>query len=173
MDYAAGDAIVIIDADLQDPPEVIPQLIEKWREGYQVVYGRRKRREGETWFKKATAALYYRLLCRLSNVEIPVDVGDFRLIDSTVRDALLQLPEHNRYVRGLISWLGYRQTFVDYERAPRQAGTTKYPLRKMLKLAGDGITSFSYRPLKISIHLGVTLSLASFLFPCSSSYQAV
>jgi|BioPla2DNA2_1021312.scaffolds.fasta_scaffold00195_22 dolichol-phosphate mannosyltransferase len=164
MDYAAGDAIVIIDADLQDPPEVIPQLIEKWREGYQVVYGRRKRREGETWFKKATAALYYRLLCRLSNVEIPVDVGDFRLIDSTVRDALLQLPEHNRYVRGLISWLGYRQTFVDYERAPRQAGTTKYPLRKMLKLAGDGITSFSYRPLKISIYLGVTLSLASFLF---------
>ncbi|NLK02169.1 MAG: glycosyltransferase family 2 protein [Clostridiaceae bacterium] len=164
MDYAAGDAIVIIDADLQDPPEVIPQLIEKWREGYEVVYARRKKRAGETRFKKTTASLYYRFLYRLSDVDIPVDVGDFRLIDSTVRDALLQLPEHNRYVRGLIAWLGYRQTFVDYERAPRQAGTTKYPLRKMLKLAGDGITSFSYRPLKISIYLGVFLSLASFLF---------
>ena len=155
MDKAAGKAIVIIDADLQDPPELIPEMVAKWREGYEVVYGKRKTRAGETRFKKITASVYYRLLRKLSDVEIPTDVGDFRLIDSKVRAALLQLPEHNRYVRGLISWLGYRQTFVEYERDARAAGETKYPLRKMLKLAGDGVTSFSYKPLKISIYLGV------------------
>lgn len=164
MDHAAGDAIVIIDADLQDPPELIPDMIAKWREGFEVVYAKRSKRSGETGFKKMSAGLYYRFLHKLSDVDIPTDVGDFRLIDKTVRDALFQMPEHNRYVRGLISWLGYRQTFIEYERDARQAGKTKYPLRKMINLAGDGITSFSYKPLKISIYIGVILSAASFLF---------
>lgn len=164
MDHAAGQAIVIIDADLQDPPDIIPEMLRLWKEGYDVVYGRRISREGERWAKKLSARLYYRLLRRMTDVEIPVDVGDFRLIDSRVRDALMKMPEHNRYVRGLISWLGFRQTSTDYVRAPRFAGETKYPFRRMVKLAVDGITSFSYRPLKMGIGLGIALSLLSFLF---------
>lgn len=164
MDYAAGKAVIIIDADLQDPPEVIPSMVEEWEKGYEVVYGRRICREGENWLKKLSARCFYRLLHKITRVDIPVDVGDFRLIDSRVRDSLLRIPEHNRYVRGLISWLGFRQTFVDYARAPRFAGKTKYPLKSMLKLAFDGITSFSYKPLKAGITLGVLLSLFSFLF---------
>lgn len=164
MDHAGGDAVIIIDADLQDPPEIIPQMIEHWEEGYEVVYGRRTARSGENWFKRFTAKRYYRFLRRMTDVEIPVDVGDFRLIDARVRDALMTMPEHNRYVRGLISWLGFRQTFVDYVRAPRFAGETKYPLKKMLRLAADGIASFSYKPLKMGIGLGVVLSAFSFLF---------
>lgn len=164
MDHAGGEAVIIIDADLQDPPEIIPQMIERWQEGYEVVYGRRTARSGETWFKRFTAKRYYRFLRRMTDVEIPVDVGDFRLIDARVRDALMTMPEHNRYVRGLISWLGFRQTFVDYVRAPRFAGETKYPLKKMLRLAADGIASFSYKPLKMGIGLGVLLSAFSFLF---------
>lgn len=163
MDHAAGAAIVIIDADLQDPPEIIPQMLELWQQGYQVVYGRRISRRGETWFKKATAKFYYRTLKRLTDVSIPVDVGDFRLIDACVRDALLKVPEHNRYVRGLISWLGYKQTFVDYIRDSRQAGVSKYPFSKMLRLAADGITSFSYKPLKLGISIGLILSVFSLL----------
>lgn len=161
MDHAAGAAIVIIDADLQDPPELIPQMIELWQQGYQIVYGRRISRSGETWFKKTTARIYYRTLKRLTDVSIPVDVGDFRLIDACVRDALLKVPEHNRYVRGLISWLGYKQTFVDYVRDSRQAGISKYPFSKMLRLATDGITSFSYKPLKLGISIGLLLSAFS------------
>jgi polyisoprenyl-phosphate glycosyltransferase len=164
MDYAAGDAVIVIDADLQDPPSVIQKMIGRWQEGYDIVYGRRANRQGETWFKRFTSRRYYRMLNRLTDIPIPVDVGDFRLIDARVRDALLRIPEHNRYVRGLISWLGFRQTFVDFERAPRLAGQTKYPLRKMMRLAVDGVTSFSYKPLKISIGLGVMLSVFSFLF---------
>lgn len=164
MDHAGGEAVIIIDADLQDPPEIIPQMIERWQEGFEVVYGRRTARSGETWFKRFTAKRYYRFLQRMTDVEIPVDVGDFRLIDARVRDALMTMPEHNRYVRGLISWLGFRQTFVDYVRAPRFAGETKYPLKKMLRLAADGIASFSYKPLKMGIGLGVVLSVFSFLF---------
>ncbi len=164
MDHASGDAIIVIDADLQDPPEVIPGMIEKWREGFEVVYGHRIRREGETVQKRLTAKLYYRFLRRMTDVDIPVDVGDFRLIDAKVRDALLKIPEHNRYVRGLISWLGFRQTFVDYVREPRFAGETKYPFRKMVKLAMDGIASFSYKPLRLGIGLGVFISAGSFLF---------
>ncbi|MDW7659391.1 MAG: glycosyltransferase family 2 protein [Bacillota bacterium] len=164
MDHASGDAVVIIDADLQDPPELIPLMIERWRQGYEVVYGHRIARQGESARKKISARLYYRLLRRITDVDIPVDVGDFRLIDARVCAALATMPEHNRYVRGLISWLGYRQTFVDYERAPRYAGKTKYPLRKMMKLAIDGITSFSYKPLKMGIGIGVALSIASFCF---------
>lgn len=164
MDYACGDAVIVIDADLQDPPEIIPQLIERWKEGYDVVYGRRTVRNGEAPLKKLTARIYYRLLRRMTDVDIPVDVGDFRLIDARVCSALSRLPEHNRYVRGLISWLGFRQSFIDYVRAPRFAGKTKYPLRKMIKLAIDGITSFSYKPLKLGIGLGVVLSVFSFCF---------
>ncbi len=161
MDHAAGAAIIIIDADLQDPPELIPKMLDLWQQGYQVVYGRRISRRGETWFKRTTAKFYYRTLKRLTDVSIPVDVGDFRLIDACVRDALLKVPEHNRYVRGLISWLGYKQTFVDYVRDPRQAGNSKYPLSKMLRLAADGITSFSYKPLKLGISIGLLLSAFS------------
>lgn len=164
MDHAGGDAVIVIDADLQDPPEIIPQMIERWREGFDVVYGRRIVRQGEKPLKRLSARLYYRFLRGMTDVDIPVDVGDFRLIDARVCQALCRLPEHNRYVRGLISWLGFRQTFVDYIRAPRFAGTTKYPLRKMVKLAVDGITSFSYKPLKMGIGLGIVLSLFSFCF---------
>jgi polyisoprenyl-phosphate glycosyltransferase len=164
MDYAAGEAIVVIDADLQDPPAVIPQMIERWQAGYDVIYGRRVSRNGESWFKRASAHCFYRLLNKLTDTPMPVDVGDFRLIDRKVRDALLRIPEHNRYVRGLISWLGFRQTMVDFERAPRFAGQTKYPLRKMVRLAVHGITSFSYKPLKLGIGLGLALSILSFCF---------
>ncbi len=164
MDHACGKAIVVIDADLQDPPEIIVQMIEKWKEGYEVVYGKRISRKGETFFKKFTAKTFYRTLNKLTDVKIPTDVGDFRLIDAKVRDALLRIPEHNRYVRGLISWLGFRQTAVEFVREPRFAGETKYPLRKMIKLAVDGITSFSYKPLKISIGLGSFLSVFSLVF---------
>jgi dolichol-phosphate mannosyltransferase len=169
MDYARGQAIVVIDADLQDPPEVIPQMAAKWREGYEVVYGRRLSRKGETVFKRLSARLYYRLLHKMTTVEIPVDVGDFRLIDEKVRDALLTVPEHNRYVRGLIAWLGFRQADVGFVREKRFAGVTKYPLSKMIRLAADGIASFSYKPLKAGIALGMALSgfalvLALFIF---------
>lgn len=164
MDLASGDAIVIIDADLQDPPEVIPDMLAKWREGFEVVYGKRASREGETAFKKISARAFYRFLHSMSDVDIPTDVGDFRLIDKKVRDVLLRIPEHNRYVRGLIAWLGFRQTDVMFERQARAAGVTKYPLKKMLKLAGDGITSFSYKPLRIATTIGIALSIFSFLF---------
>ena len=164
MDHAAGDAVIIIDADLQDPPELIPEMIAAWQAGADVVYGHRVARKGETAVKKLSARLYYRLLRRITDVDIPVDVGDFRLIDARVCRALSALPEHNRYVRGLISWLGFSQTYIDYVRAPRFAGETKYPLRKMVKLAIDGITSFSYKPLKLGIGIGIGLSICSFLF---------
>lgn len=164
MDYASGQAIVVIDADLQDPPEIIPDMLAKWREGYEVVYGKRISRKGETFFKTFTARTFYRLLNKLTDVKIPTDVGDFRLIDAKVKDALLRIPEHNRYVRGLISWLGFRQTAVEFARDARFAGETKYPLRKMLKLAVDGITSFSYKPLKVSIGIGTFLSAFSLIF---------
>ena len=154
MDLALGDAIIVIDADLQDPPEVILKMIEKWKEGYEVVYGKRIKREGETFFKKFTAKMFYRLLKSMTSVDIPVDTGDFRLIDRKVCDALISLPEKNRYVRGLVSWVGYKQTYVEFERQERFAGETKYPLKKMMKLAFDGITSLSYKPLVIAGYFG-------------------
>ena len=163
MDYAQGEAIVIIDADLQDPPEVILQMVEKWKEGYHVVYGKRIRREGETFFKKASAKLYYRLLGAMTSVDIPVDVGDFRLIDRQVCDALKNLSEKNRYVRGLVSWVGYNQSYVEYVRNERFAGETKYPLKKMIKFALDGITAFSNKPLKLATNIGLLISIGSFL----------
>ena len=164
MDYTSGEAIAVIDADLQDPPGVIPQMIEKWKEGYDVVYGKRVKRKGETFFKKFTAKLFYRALASLTTVKIPVDTGDFRLIDRKVCDALKQLPERNRYVRGLVSWAGFKQTAVEYVREERFAGETKYPLKKMLKFAADGITSFSDKPLKWAGSCGVAMSGVSFLY---------
>lgn len=161
MDHAGGQAIVVIDADLQDPPEVILKMIEKWQAGYEVVYGRRIKRKGETLFKKLSAKLFYRFLKNLTEVDVPVDTGDFRLIDRKVCEAFKALPERNRYVRGLISWLGFRQTGVEFVREERLAGETKYSLKKMIRFALDGITSFSRRPLKIPVYLGLAISLGS------------
>ncbi len=164
MDLSCGQAVVVIDADLQDPPEVILEMIEKWKEGYDVVYGQRISREGETAFKKLTAKLFYRLLKSMTNVDIPVDTGDFRLIDRKVCDVLSSLTEKNRYVRGLVSWVGFRQTAVRFHRQERFAGETKYPFRKMLKFAIDGITTFSYKPLRLATYLGFIVSFFSFIY---------
>lgn len=154
MDLSLGDAVVVIDADLQDPPEVIIDMIKKWKEGYEVVYGKRIKREGETFLKKFTSTVYYRIIKKMATVDVPVDAGDFRLIDRKVCDALVSLPEKNRYVRGLVSWLGYNQTYVEFVRQERFAGTTKYSIAKMFKLAFDGITSLSNKPLVFANYLG-------------------
>ena len=164
MDYSSGKAIVVIDADLQDPPSVILDMIKKWEEGYKVVYGKRKKRLGESLFKKATASLFYRFLNNLSTIDMPKDVGDFRLIDRVVLDELKKLPEHNRYVRGIIAWLGFNQTSVEFVRNSRELGKTKYPLKKMLKLAYDGIISFSAKPLKLATNVGSLSFLGSFIY---------
>ncbi len=154
LDYSRGEAVVIIDADLQDPPELIPEMLSKWREGYEVVYAVREEREGETWFKKVTAAAFYRLINRITSVNIPVDTGDFRLLDRKVVNVLNGMRERHRFLRGMSVWVGFRQTGVTYKRAPRFAGETKYPLRKMLKFASDAITGFSYLPLQLATYLG-------------------
>ncbi len=153
-DYARGDAIVIIDADLQDPPEVILELAKKWKEGYEVVYAVRSEREGETWFKKATASLFYRLIYRITDVKIPVDTGDFRLMDRRVVDVLKQMKERHRFPRGMSAWVGFKQIGVTYKRQARHAGVTKYPFNKMLRLALNAITSFSYFPLQVATFFG-------------------
>jgi glycosyltransferase involved in cell wall biosynthesis len=163
MDYASGKAIVIIDADLQDPPELILDMIDKWKEGYDVVYAKRVKRKGETMFKKVTAYLFYRVLRAATEIDIPVDTGDFRLIDRKVRDQLVYMRERSRFVRGLVSWVGFKQTAVEYEREKRFAGETKYPLKKMIRFSLDGITSFSYKPLKLASLLGFFLSASSVL----------
>jgi polyisoprenyl-phosphate glycosyltransferase len=163
MDFARGDAIVIIDADLQDPPEVILDLVAKWREGYHVVYAVRAQRKGESWFKKITAKLFYRLIYRIAEVDIPLDTGDFRLMDRQVVDALNTMREHNRFIRGMTSWVGFRQTGVEYVREERFAGQTKYPFRKMLRFALDAITGFSYFPLQITIYASLVLALIAVL----------
>jgi len=154
LDYARGDAVVIIDSDLQDPPEVILDLLAKWREGYEVVYAVRAEREGETWFKTFTASLFYRLIYRITDVDIPLDTGDFRLLDRKVVEVLKTMRERHRFLRGMSVWVGFRQTGVTYKRAARYAGETKYPLRKMLKFAMDAITSFSYFPLQLAMYVG-------------------
>jgi len=171
MDFAGGQCMVIIDGDLQDPPELIPGMIALWRGGYDIVYGKRTSREGDSFMKKLTAKLFYRILHAMTDVDIPVDTGDFRLIDRSVADALKQLPERNRYVRGLMGWVGFKQTAMEFERSERFAGTTKYPLRKMLKLAMDGIMSFSFKPLKIASWLGSIISAGSFLYLISVLIQ--
>jgi glycosyltransferase involved in cell wall biosynthesis len=153
-DYAIGEAVIIIDADLQDPPEAIPELIAKWREGYEVVYAVRAEREGETWFKKTTAALFYRIVHRITDVKIPVDTGDFRLMDRKVVDVLKTMGEIHRFPRGMSAWVGFRQIGVPYKRAARHAGVTKYPFKKMLKLALNAITGFSYFPLQLATYFG-------------------
>ncbi|MBN2544506.1 MAG: glycosyltransferase family 2 protein [Spirochaetes bacterium] len=159
MDYCIGDAVIVIDADLQDPPEVIEEMIKKWKQGYHVVYGKRKERKGESFFKKITAGIFYRLLNKLTDVHVPEDVGDFRLIDRKVCDEMKKISEKNRYVRGLIAWLGFNQTEVSYIREKRAAGKTKYPLKKMIKFASNAIISFSYKPLKTATFLGSLISL--------------
>jgi dolichol-phosphate mannosyltransferase len=154
LDYSRGQAVVIIDADLQDPPEVILELIAKWREGYQVVYAVREEREGESWFKVTTAKLFYRTIYAITDVKIPLDSGDFRLLDRKVVEVMNSMRERHRFLRGMSSWVGYKQVGVPYKRAARFAGTTKYPLRKMMKLALNAITSFSYFPLELATYVG-------------------
>jgi dolichol-phosphate mannosyltransferase len=154
VDYSRGEAVVIIDADLQDPPEVILDLIAKWREGFEVVYAVREEREGETWFKKITAALFYRLIHAITNVNIPLDTGDFRLMDEKVVAVMKQMREKHRFLRGMSAWVGFKQVGVNYKRKPRYAGTSKYPLKKMIQFALNAITSFSYFPLQLATYIG-------------------
>lgn len=155
MDAARGSALIIIDVDLQDPPELIPQMVEQWKRGADIVYGKRLKREGETLFKKVTASVYYRLLDWMSAYPIPLDTGDFRLIDRRVADVFLQMREHNRFLRGMSAWMGFHAEPIEYERQERAAGSTKYTLKKMLRLAMDGITGFSDKPLTLSGGLGI------------------
>lgn len=154
MNYAQGHAVVLIDADLQDPPELILEMLAKWREGYEVVYAIRAERKGETWFKEFTAKAFYRIIYKITDINIPMDTGDFRLMDRKVVEALKMMKEKHRFLRGMSVWVGFRQTGVKYVRADRFAGETKYPLKKMLKFAMDGITSFSYFPLQLATYIG-------------------
>ncbi len=154
LDYARGDAVAVIDADLQDPPEVILDLIGKWKEGYEVVYAVRRKREGESWFKLVSASAFYRLIYRITDVKIPLDTGDFRLLDRKVVNVMGQMRERHRFLRGMAAWVGYRQVGVEYDRKERFAGKTKYPFSKMLKLALNAVTSFSYFPLQLATYLG-------------------
>ncbi len=164
VDAARGRAVVVMDADLQDPPEVIPEMVRRWREGAEVVYGRRETRDGESLFKRVTAAVFYRLLRRITNVSIPVDTGDFRLMGPRALSAFRALPERNRFIRGLVSWIGFEQAAVVYRRERRRAGRTKYPLRKMMRFALDGITSFSMFPLRMATWIGFAVSGLAFLY---------
>ncbi len=163
IDFARGAAVILIDTDMQDPPEVIPSLIEKWREGYEVVYAVRTERRGETWFKRMTAKLFYRFIHRITEINIPVDTGDFRLMDAKVAAVLRQMREHNRFIRGMTSWVGFRQIGVGYVREPRFAGETKYPFRKMLRFALDAVTGFSYFPLQIMVYFSFILGVLAIL----------
>lgn len=163
VDHASGDAIVIIDADLQDPPEVILEMVVKWQEGYDVVYGQRIERQGESLFKRKTAEAYYTILQKLSYIKIPLNTGDFRLISRRVAEDLKRMPERDRYVRGMIAWVGYKQTALPYKRKKRFAGVSKYPLRKMIYFATDGLLSFSIKPLQISTMFGLLSALLAFL----------
>ncbi|HUH96483.1 MAG TPA: glycosyltransferase family 2 protein [Anaerolineales bacterium] len=162
-DYARGEAVVIIDADLQDPPEVILELAKKWKEGYDVVYAVRAGREGESWFKKFTASVFYRIIYRITDVKIPLDTGDFRLMDRKVVDVLKQMRERHRFPRGMSAWVGFKQIGVEYKRAARYAGETKYPFNKMLRLALNAITSFSYFPLQVATFFGFISAGAAIL----------
>jgi len=166
LDFCRGDAAVIIDADLQDPPEVILEMIDKWKEGNQVVYAVRVDREGESWFKKMTASLFYRIIFRITDIKIPLDTGDFRLLDRKVIDVMGKMRERHRFLRGMSSWVGFKQTGVHYKRAARFAGVTKYPFKKMLKLALTAITSFSYFPLQLATYIGfIAAGLAVITIP--------
>jgi dolichol-phosphate mannosyltransferase len=164
VDHARGDAVVVIDSDLQDPPEVIPEMIERWEKGFKVVYGVRTSRAGESRFKLWTADRYYGLMDRVSEVPLPRQAGDFRLLDRAVVDVLAQMPERNRYVRGMVAWVGFSQCAVEYERDSRYAGETKYTFRRMVHLAFDGVTSFSDRPLRLATQLGLVVMAVAFAF---------
>jgi polyisoprenyl-phosphate glycosyltransferase len=164
LDVARGDAVVLMDGDLQDPPELIADFVDKWREGYDVVYAVRRTRRGESLFKLVTAKVFYRVIKAMTNVSIPVDTGDFRLMSRRVIDALSRTRERHRFLRGLVSWVGYRQVGIPYDRAERHSGSTKYPFSKMLKFAIDGITSFSQIPLRLSTYLGFATSTFAFLY---------
>src|SRR5688500_9010846 len=163
IDYASGDAVILIDADLQDPPEMILEMIERWKAGYDVVYAVREERKGESWFKLMTAKLFYRLIYRITDVEIPMDTGDFRLIDRKVANVLREMREHNRFIRGMTSWVGFKQTGVNYVREERHWGVTKYPFKKMVKFALDAITSFSYFPLQVIGYVAAVLGILALL----------
>jgi dolichol-phosphate mannosyltransferase len=166
LDYSRGQAVIMMDSDLQDPPELLPELIEKWREGYEVAYAVRTEREGETWFKLFTASIFYRLISRITDVNIPMDVGNFRLMDRKVVNVLKGMRERHRFIRGMSSWVGFRQVGVSYRRAARYAGETKYPFKKMLRLALNAITGFSYFPLQMATYLGfVSAGLAIIAIP--------
>ena len=164
LSHSRGDAIILSDADLQDPPEVIPDMIALWRQGYDVVYGVRAQREGETWFKKITAKVFYRTIHRITSVDIPLDTGDFRLMDRRVVKAILRMPERNRFLRGMVPWVGYRQIGLPYERQARFAGQSKFnSVRQMLPFALDAITSFSYFPLQVATYLGFIIAAISLI----------
>ncbi|GGG44351.1 putative glycosyltransferase YkcC [Hymenobacter glacieicola] len=171
LDRAEGQAVCIIDADLQDPPELIPQLLQKLQEGYEVVYAKRRSRQGESAAKKLTAKLFYRVLASITHISIPVDTGDFRVISRKVVEALRRMPEQNKFIRGQISWIGYRQTYLEYDRAERAGGETGYTYRKMLKLALDGITAFSDVPLKAATVSGFIVSGIAFLVMLYTLYS--
>ncbi len=166
LDYARGDAVVIIDSDLQDPPEVIPDLIAKWREGFEVVYAVRAEREGESWFKLWTASLFYRIIFKITDVKIPLDTGDFRLMDRKVVNVMKRMRERDRFLRGMSAWVGFKQVGVPYKRAARFAGSTKYPFKKMFRLAMNAITGFSYFPLQLATYVGfVAAGLSILMIP--------
>ena len=173
MKYAKGDCVIIIDADLQDPPEVLPDMIALWKEGYDVVYGKRKERRGEGIFKKWSAKWFYRFINSMVPMELPVDTGEFRLMDRKVCDAVNRLDEKHRYIRGLVSWVGFRQIAYEYVRVERFAGETKYPIGKMLAFAMDAITAFSYKPLKLATSLGFFISLGSFIYMLVILWQRI
>jgi dolichol-phosphate mannosyltransferase len=168
LDFALGDAVIVMDADLQDPPEVVPDLVARWEEGYEVVYAVREARQGEPWLKRVTAAWFYRVLRRIASVEMPLDAGDFRLVDRAALDAFRSMRERNRYVRGMFSWVGYRQIGVPYDRPERFAGEPKYSFRKSLTLAADGLVSFSNAPLRLALIGGFVVSTLSFLIGISA-----
>ena len=171
LDKASGESIVIIDADLQDPPELIIEMHEKLKEGYEVVYAKRRKRKGESWFKLWTAKVFYRILGKITSISIPVDTGDFRIIDRKIVNILKQMPEKNKYLRGQISWIGFNQTFVEYDRDERLAGETGYPFSKMLRFALDGITAFSDLPLKIVTYFGFLVSGIAFIVMLYALYS--
>jgi dolichol-phosphate mannosyltransferase len=171
LDLAAGDRVAIIDADLQDPPELIIEMFAKMDQGYEVVYAKRNNRNGESWLKKFTAKVFYRILKSITSVKIPVDTGDFRIIDRKVVNVLKQMPEHNKFLRGQISWIGFKQTYVEYDRKVRQAGSTGYTYKKMIRLALDGITSFSNFPLKVASICGFVVSGIAFMVMIYALYS--
>ncbi len=171
LDFSVGQAIVIIDGDLQDPPELIPEMYKKYKEGYNVVYAKRKERKGETWFKKFTAKAFYRILQKMTSIDIPLDTGDFRLIDRKVVDNLKKMKEQNKFLRGQIAWMGYKSSYVEFVRDERRFGTTGYPLSRMVKFAIDGITGFSNKPLVYVRNMGIIVSIIAFIIMLYALYS--